>query len=47
MSEKVFTGGCFCQEVRFEYKYTEDTKPLFGFHCHCFTCTRFASAVLQ
>ena len=40
MSDSVYTGRCFCGQVRFELTGT----PAFACHCHCESCRRAAGA---
>ena len=40
MSDPVYSGRCFCGQVRFELA----GEPAFACHCHCESCRRAAGA---
>ena len=44
IEEKVFEGGCLCGAVRYEYKYSKDTQPMFNSFCHCKSCRTLNNA---
>lgn len=41
---ETFEGGCGCGAVRFEYKYSEETQPMFNAFCHCQQCRKMNNA---
>lgn len=44
MEEVKLTGACHCGAVRFQYHYSQETKPIFNGYCHCALCRSLNSA---
>ena len=36
-----------CGAVRFEYKYSDESKPVFSAYCHCSSCRKLGSCSMQ
>ena len=43
----MYEGGCMCKAVRFQYHYSEGSKPFFSVFCHCETCRKLGSCSMQ